>query len=262
MDANLDSNSHPDPLARTPGDRGIVPTIATDSAASTLPEIAIDSAASTVFGPNNFTKITCAAGSLCTVDCSVADGIASSAHHCFNCKKKIHSALTCGEWLSDIIESGKFTYKSLLSSAGKSAVSDPYFEPERLTLCYMCETNLENEFDNAVQATANEVQIIIPSANDPLQPPRKVDWKAMNYIVAWENIVVSAGDTNKCERRKNSGMSRLQGLLVDDVVIDTCTITLDDLRKIAAKFGIAKTRLMKKKLCPTRLCSSVEGKSK
>ena len=75
MDA--DPNIHPGPLVHTPDNQGIVASIATDSEASNVPSIATDSAASTVFGPNIFTEITCAAGSLRTVDSRLADGIDS-----------------------------------------------------------------------------------------------------------------------------------------------------------------------------------------
>ena len=56
--------------------------------------------------------------------------------------------------MSDLIDAKKFNYEEFLSPAGKTALADPLHDPERLSLCYTCEINLEVAF-GMEKATVN-----------------------------------------------------------------------------------------------------------
>ena len=86
------------------------------------------------FSSTNAVFVECAAGKFCKAHHSMANlATCQSAHNCFNCAKKIHSALLCGKKWAAVSHLISGNYLSVL---GQEKATD--CDEDNITICYLC----------------------------------------------------------------------------------------------------------------------------
>ena len=216
----------------------------------------------------------CCAHDDCTIDPGIAHKPVPGLHNCSNCRLKLHSALTCGETLSDIIllEEEKYDYR-YFSGFGQDKL-DSNIDSDSIYFCYTCLKQIE-------EATA---QNVLPP---PFRPPRSSmpaaagaaaggggggdtsrislllpseeihTTKTMNEVMKddtcmaeldYTHLVVTAGATNKVVNQKTSPLTKLKGVTLGEHELSTQNCTLDNLRKLGMKWKIRGARSMSKKV--------------
>jgi hypothetical protein len=162
----------------------------------------------------------------------------TSTHKCFVCLHTIHSALLCGtrlnEFLADDGHNFKI-YRRLLPAESLAKVDT--VDHGSLTLCGSCEEKLkqdgkdfEDQNDGAEPCvTASVDTTAVLSVDEAL--------KGVDCTLPWEDIVVSASESNPINNKKtNAKRTRLVGLRVG--VYTAKEINLDMLRTVGGKYKI------------------------